>query len=79
MGLYHGLFCLGCCWVLMLLLFAGGVMNLWVIAAIAILVLAEKVMPGNWPVSRVSGMVLAATGVALTAVAAALMLQRYIA
>ncbi len=78
MGLYHGLFCLGCCWMLMLLLFAGGVMSLWVIAAIAIFVLAEKVMPGNWAVSRVSGVVLVAAGVALTAVAVALMVQRYV-
>jgi predicted metal-binding membrane protein len=45
MGLDHGVFCIGCCWALMLLLFAGGVMNLLVIAAIAIMVLIEKVLP----------------------------------
>src|SRR3970282_248388 len=43
MGLDHGVYCLGCCWALMLLLFVGGVMNLWVIAAITLFVLLEKV------------------------------------
>src|SRR6185436_14421846 len=45
MGVDHGLFCLGCCWALMLLLFAGGVMNLNVILALSLLVLVEKVTP----------------------------------
>lgn len=45
MGLTHGTFCLGCCWVLMALLFAGGVMNLVWIAGLALIVLAEKVAP----------------------------------
>jgi predicted metal-binding membrane protein len=45
MGLEHGVFCLGCCWVLMGLLFVGGVMNLLWIAAIATFVLAEKLIP----------------------------------
>jgi predicted metal-binding membrane protein len=45
MGLEHGVFCLGCCWVLMGLLFVGGVMNLLWIAAIATFVFAEKVIP----------------------------------
>ncbi len=40
-----GLYCLGCCWALMLLLFAGGVMNLAWIAALSLLVLAEKYAP----------------------------------
>ena len=47
MGLTHGTYCLGCCWVLMALLFAGGVMNLVWIAGIAIIVLIEKVAPGG--------------------------------
>jgi predicted metal-binding membrane protein len=47
MGLEHGAYCLGCCWVLMLLLFVGGVMNLIWIAALAIFVLIEKLgIPG---------------------------------
>jgi predicted metal-binding membrane protein len=45
MGVEHGLYCVGCCWVLMGLLFVGGVMNLAWIAALSILVLIEKVAP----------------------------------
>jgi predicted metal-binding membrane protein len=45
LGLHHGLYCLGCCWVLMLLLFAGGVMNLWMIGGLTIVVLIEKIAP----------------------------------
>ena len=49
MGLKQGVFCLGCCWVLMTLLFYGGVMNLWWIAGLAIYVLIEKLVPaGHW-------------------------------
>lgn len=49
MGLHHGLFCLGCCWLLMGLLFIGGVMNLVWVAAIAALVIAEKHFArGEW-------------------------------
>lgn len=53
LGLVHGLYCLGCCWALMLLLFAGGVMNLAWIAALAALVLAEKYAPPRWQLSRI--------------------------
>src|SRR5690348_11228538 len=42
LGLRHGLYCIGCCWALMLLLFVGGVMNIAWIAGLAALVLAEK-------------------------------------
>jgi predicted metal-binding membrane protein len=45
LGIEHGLHCVGCCWALMLLLFAGGIMNLWTIAALMIAVLLEKVAP----------------------------------
>ncbi len=45
MGMEHGAFCVGCCWVLMGLLFVGGVMNLLWIAAIATFVFAEKLIP----------------------------------
>ncbi|MGB4248665.1 MAG: DUF2182 domain-containing protein [Pseudohongiellaceae bacterium] len=45
MGLRHGIFCVGCCWVLMLLMFVGGVMNLAWMAAITIYVLLEKILP----------------------------------
>ena len=57
MGVEHGLYCLGCCWALMLLLFAGGVMNLTVIAALTGLVLIEKLTPIGPQAARVSGLV----------------------
>jgi predicted metal-binding membrane protein len=65
LGLAHGVYCLGCCWVLMLLLFVGGVMNLAWIAGLALLVMAEKLAPARWPVSSVLGAVLVVTAVAL--------------
>ena len=49
MGIRHGIFCVGCCWAMMLLLFVGGVMNLYWIGGLALLVLAEKTVP-RWPV-----------------------------
>ncbi len=49
MGLRHGAYCLGCCWFLMLLLFFGGIMNLYWIAGLALYVLIEKLLPvGHW-------------------------------
>jgi predicted metal-binding membrane protein len=62
MGLEHGTWCLGCCWALMLLLFAGGVMNLTVIVGLAILVLVEKLAPFGAAASRVLGGVLIVAG-----------------
>jgi predicted metal-binding membrane protein len=67
MGIEHGIFCLGCCWVLMLLLFAGGVMNLFWVAALALLVLLQKLLPGGRVLSRTTGAVMAAAGVVLLA------------
>jgi predicted metal-binding membrane protein len=58
MGARHGVWCVGCCWMLMALLFVGGVMNLAWIAALSVLVLVEKVAPGGERVSRVTGIVL---------------------
>ena len=55
MGLEHGLFCLGCCWVLMTLLFYGGVMNLWWIAGLALYVLLEKLAPAGPRLGRYIG------------------------
>ncbi len=56
MGLRHGLFCLGCCWALMTLLFVAGVMSLIWVAAIAGLVLIEKVAPAGAVVGKVAGL-----------------------
>jgi predicted metal-binding membrane protein len=67
MGIRHGLFCLGCCWALMALLFVAGVMNLAWVAAIAVLVLAEKIVPNGAWIGRAGGALLAAAGVWLLA------------
>ena len=56
MGMHHGAYCLGCCWMLMLLLFVLGVMNLPWVAVLTIVVLAEKVLPGGQYLSRGLGM-----------------------
>ena len=61
MGLEHGAYCVGCCWALMLLLFAGGVMNLAVIAALTALVAFEKLAPFGVRSARVSGTLLLLT------------------
>ena len=55
MGVEHGAYCVGCCWALMLLLFAGGVMNLAVIVALTVFVAFEKLAPFRPWSSRVSG------------------------
>jgi len=56
-GIRHGLFCLGC-WMLMALLFVGGLMNLASVGAIALFVLLEKTMPwGDW-MGRLTGLLL---------------------
>ncbi len=62
MGWEHGLYCLGCCWALMLLLFAGGVMNPWVIGALTAWVLIEKLTPFGEQAARVSGALLLCGG-----------------
>jgi predicted metal-binding membrane protein len=65
MGIEHGSFCLGCCWVLMALLFFGGVMNLWWIGGLTLFVLLEKVLPfGAWA-GRLIGAIVATCGVLL--------------
>jgi predicted metal-binding membrane protein len=55
MGLAQGWLCLGCCWALMLLLFVGGVMNLWWIGALTIFVLLEKLAPFGVQGGKLSG------------------------
>ncbi len=64
MGLRHGVYCVGCCWLLMLLLFVGGVMNFAWIAGVALFVLIEKLMPaGHW-IGRGAGVLLVVWGTA---------------
>jgi predicted metal-binding membrane protein len=55
MGFQHGLYCVGCCWALMALLFVVGVMNLLWVAAIALFVLLEKLLPYGETTTRISG------------------------
>jgi predicted metal-binding membrane protein len=66
MGLAHGAFCVGCCWMLMALLFAVGVMNLAWVAALSAFVLLEKLMPYPQAIARSTGAVMIACGFLLT-------------
>ncbi len=62
LGLKHGNFCLGCCWVLMGLLFLGGVMNLLWILFISLFVFAEKLLPSSLRSTQLSGGVMIVAG-----------------
>lgn len=66
MGLVHGSYCLGCCWGLMLLLFAGGIMNVIWIAALAIIVLVEKLVARGLRFSRLLAAALIASGLVIS-------------
>jgi predicted metal-binding membrane protein len=63
MGIEQGAYCVGCCWALMLLLFAGGVMNLTVIIGLTAIVLIEKATPIGVHASRALGGLMIAGGV----------------
>ena len=65
LGLIHGAYCVGCCWLLMALLFAAGVMNLALVAALTLLVAAEKLLPYGRALARFGGMLLIVAGAAL--------------
>ncbi len=65
MGIRHGLYCLGCCWALMALLFVGGAMNLLWIAALAGLVAIEKLVPKGEVVARALGAIMIGFGVVI--------------
>ncbi|MEQ1439025.1 DUF2182 domain-containing protein [Fontimonas sp. SYSU GA230001] len=67
LGVRHGLYCVGCCWALMLLLFVGGVMSLLWIGAITVFVLIEKLAPLGVQGGRLSGALLALAGIVLLA------------
>jgi predicted metal-binding membrane protein len=70
MGIAQGAYCLGCCWLLMLLLFVVGVMNLAWVAVIAAFVFLEKLLPGGRLTSRLAGVALIVVGSALLVAAA---------
>ncbi|WFP77051.1 DUF2182 domain-containing protein [Mesorhizobium sp. WSM4906] len=58
MGVQHGLFCLGCCWLLFLALFPIGIMNLAAMAVVTLLIFAEKTLPSGERIAKVSGVAL---------------------
>ncbi|RLA46857.1 MAG: DUF2182 domain-containing protein [Gammaproteobacteria bacterium] len=65
MGWRHGLFCVGCCWLLMAILFTVGVMNLIWVALIAVYVLLEKIVPNGQRFARISGVLLCGSAVVI--------------
>ena len=72
MGLEHGLFCVGCCWLLFLILFPLGVMNIAVMALLTVLIFAEKVLPVGRGVARAAAVALVGYGALIVLVPAAL-------
>lgn len=72
MGLWHGLYCLGCCWLLFVVLVPLGVMNLAAMAAITVVVFAEKTLPAGRGLARAAAGGLVAYGALVVAVPAAL-------
>jgi predicted metal-binding membrane protein len=68
MGLLHGAYCLGCCWLLFVLLFPLGIMNIAAMAAITLLIFAEKTLPWSRAAARITaGAIVAYGGVVLAA------------
>ena len=63
MGIQNGFYCLGCCWILMLLLFVSGIMNILWIAIISLFVLLEKVFPTAKIISAAAGIALITYGI----------------
>jgi predicted metal-binding membrane protein len=62
LGIHHGAYCLGCCWLLMALLFVGGVMNLLWIVLITAFVFLEKLLPLQFRLSHVAAVLMIVTG-----------------
>ena len=69
-GLRHGIFCVGCCWILMSLLFVAGVMNLLWIAVVAAYVITEKWAPARNGFSRAVGALLCLAAIVVFGVGA---------
>jgi predicted metal-binding membrane protein len=65
LGLRHGAFCVGCCWLVMTVLFVVGVMNLLWVAVLAAFVLIEKLFDRRGLFARMAGVVVTAWGVFL--------------
>jgi predicted metal-binding membrane protein len=62
MGFEHGIYCLGCCWLLFVILFPLGIMNVAAMAVITALVFVEKVLPVGWSIARIAALILIAYG-----------------
>lgn len=62
MGIEHGIFCLGCCWFLMLLLFVGGIMNLYWIVGLTAFIAIEKLTPFGEVLGKAAGVALVLWG-----------------
>ncbi|HVC60764.1 MAG TPA: DUF2182 domain-containing protein [Acetobacteraceae bacterium] len=67
MGLLHGAYCLGCCWLLFAILFPLGIMNIAAMAVITLVVFAEKTLPWWRPVARATAAALVACGAVVLA------------
>ena len=63
MGIEHGTFCLGCCWLLFVILFPLGLMNIAVMALVTALIFAEKALPIGRQISKLAGVGLIVYGV----------------
>ncbi len=72
MGIQHGAFCLGCCWLLFVILFPLGLMNIAIMAAVTALIFIEKVLPEGFRAATVAGIILTAYGLLVVAVPDAL-------
>ncbi len=72
MGIEHGAFCLGCCWLLFAILFPLGIMNVAIMAAVTALIFVEKVLPHGVRAATAAGLVLIAYGLVVVAVPDAL-------
>jgi len=64
LGIRHGIYCLGCCWMLMALLLVGGVMNLLWVVGLTLIVTIEKLAPRGPLIGKVAGVVLVGWGLA---------------
>jgi len=63
MGSEHGAYCVGCCWGLMVVLFALGVMSLFWMVAVAAVIFAQKILPGGERATRALAVVFVALGI----------------
>jgi predicted metal-binding membrane protein len=72
MGLKHGAYCLGCCWLLFVILFPLGIMNIAVMALVTVLIFAEKSLPSGRLISQIAGVGLIAYGILVMTLPAAL-------